>query len=200
MLYRVSAAVLCTGPRETIRGPAVEAHPPQRALMTGRRARSCGGGRGLRLSALLPAAPVPGSRGLRWARLACPGVGRLRMPSLVALSMDPGWRRRSARGGCRGERRGGRRGGPGAPQGWAAVRRGRAGHARLAAAAAPLGVLRPAVGVGRPQHCPGPKPPLLAVTRPARSYKITIQKRFTMENAKGALTPSQGPDSGRRRR
>ena len=34
--------------------------------------------------------------------------------------------------------------------------------------------------------CPGRKPPLLAVKRPARPYKIAIQNRFTVENAKGA--------------
>ena len=34
--------------------------------------------------------------------------------------------------------------------------------------------------------CPGQKPPFLAVKRPARPYKTTIQNRFTMANAKGA--------------
>jgi hypothetical protein len=35
-------------------------------------------------------------------------------------------------------------------------------------------------------HCPGQKPPFLAVKRPARPYKTAIQKQFTAENAKGA--------------
>jgi hypothetical protein len=35
-------------------------------------------------------------------------------------------------------------------------------------------------------HCPGQKPPFLAVTRPARPYKTAIESRFTVENAKAA--------------
>ena len=34
--------------------------------------------------------------------------------------------------------------------------------------------------------CPGRKPPVLAVKRPARPYRIAIQNQFTVENAKGA--------------
>ena len=34
--------------------------------------------------------------------------------------------------------------------------------------------------------CPGRKPPFWTVKRPARPYKIAIQNRFTVENAKGA--------------
>jgi hypothetical protein len=36
------------------------------------------------------------------------------------------------------------------------------------------------------RDCPGPKPPFLAVTRPARPYKSTTERRFTMGNAKAA--------------
>jgi hypothetical protein len=35
-------------------------------------------------------------------------------------------------------------------------------------------------------YCPGRKPPFWAVKRPARPYKTATQKRFTVENAKGA--------------
>jgi hypothetical protein len=35
-------------------------------------------------------------------------------------------------------------------------------------------------------YCPGRKPPIWAVTRPARPYKSDIQNRFTIENVKGA--------------
>jgi hypothetical protein len=36
------------------------------------------------------------------------------------------------------------------------------------------------------QHCPGRKPSVLVVKRPAPTYKGPIQNRFTMENAKTA--------------
>jgi hypothetical protein len=41
--------------------------------------------------------------------------------------------------------------------------------------------------------CPGRKSPFLAVKRPARPYKNTIQNRSTMGNAKGASPPREGP-------
>jgi hypothetical protein len=46
-----------------------------------------------------------------------------------------------------------------------------------------VGLLRE---LGLRLHCPGRKPPFLAVKRPARPYKSAIQNRFTVENAKGA--------------
>ena len=45
-----------------------------------------------------------------------------------------------------------------------------------------------------PHHCPGQKPPFLAVKRPARPYKTATQNRFTMGNTNGAYTPRAGPD------
>ena len=39
---------------------------------------------------------------------------------------------------------------------------------------------------GFASHCPGRKPPLLAVKGPACPYKSPIQTRFTMGNAEGA--------------
>jgi hypothetical protein len=42
--------------------------------------------------------------------------------------------------------------------------------------------------------CPGRKPPVLRVKRPARPYKTAIQNKFTTENGDGAHTPSPGPD------
>jgi hypothetical protein len=41
-----------------------------------------------------------------------------------------------------------------------------------------------AVDGGR--RCPGPKPPFLAVKRPAHPYKSAIENRSTVGNAKGA--------------
>jgi hypothetical protein len=35
-------------------------------------------------------------------------------------------------------------------------------------------------------HCPGREPPFLAVKRPARPHRSTIQNQFTRENAEGA--------------
>ncbi len=50
-------------------------------------------------------------------------------------------------------------------------------------------------------HCPGRKPPFLAVKRPARpAYKPAIERRCTAGNAKGAKTPRVGPDSTEERR
>ena len=37
----------------------------------------------------------------------------------------------------------------------------------------------------RGRVCPGPKPPFLAVKRPARPHKSAIENRFAMGNAKG---------------
>ena len=49
-------------------------------------------------------------------------------------------------------------------------------------------------------NCPRRTPPKTAVTRPARPYKTTIERRFTVGNAKGAETPRAGPGRRRRRR
>jgi hypothetical protein len=46
-------------------------------------------------------------------------------------------------------------------------------------------------------HCPGRKPPFLAVKRPARPYKSAIETQFTMGNAKGAEPPREGPNRDR---
>jgi hypothetical protein len=41
--------------------------------------------------------------------------------------------------------------------------------------------------------CPGHKPPCWAAKRPAHPCESAIQNRFTMENAKGANRPGEGP-------
>jgi hypothetical protein len=40
----------------------------------------------------------------------------------------------------------------------------------------------------------GRNPPFWAVKRPAHPCKTAIQNRFTVENAKGASPPREGPD------
>ena len=42
--------------------------------------------------------------------------------------------------------------------------------------------------------CPGRNPPFWAVERPLRPYKSVLQKRFTIENVKGAEPSRAGPD------
>jgi hypothetical protein len=42
--------------------------------------------------------------------------------------------------------------------------------------------------------CPGQKPPVWAVKRPARPCKSAMPKTFTVENVKGVQPPREGPD------